>query len=163
MLRIWRFVALLLAALGLIMGGAHVLELPPKMQYDPALYATVNSSLYRLYGSIGAVLQLGSVIAAAVLTFLVRGRASFRWTLLGTIGLLLSLVLWSVLVAPVNAEWLEVIETAPASVAAVYERLRPRWEYGHVVAFVAWLMGFSFLLISVVGETPANRYGRSAV
>ena len=34
MLRTWRFVTLLLAALGLILGGAHVLELPPKMAYE---------------------------------------------------------------------------------------------------------------------------------
>jgi hypothetical protein len=34
MLRVWRFNTLLLAALGLVMGGTHVLELLPKMQYD---------------------------------------------------------------------------------------------------------------------------------
>jgi hypothetical protein len=123
----------------------------------------VNSTLYRLFGSVGAVVQLGSVIVAAVLPFLVRGHASFRLTLLGTVGLLLSLVLWFALVAPVNAEWLQVMESDPASVPVVYERLRPRWEYGHVAAFVAWLTGFSMLLLSVIKETPANRRDGGAV
>lgn len=157
MLRICRFITILLAALGLIMGGAHVLELPPKMQYEPELYAAVNSTLYRLFGAIGGPLQVGAVIAAMVLTFMVRGRPSIGWTLTGTLGLLISLVLWLALVAPVNAAWMRALETAPASVAAVYQELRPQWEYGHVGAFIAWLIGFILLLVSVVRETPTNR------
>lgn len=54
MLRSWRFVTLLLAAVGLAPGTAHVLEFPPKMAYDPELDATVTSTLYQLYGSVGA-------------------------------------------------------------------------------------------------------------
>lgn len=163
MLRIWRFTTLLLAAIGMIMGGAHVLELPPRMQYDPELYATVTRTLYFYFGLIGSVIQVGTILAAAVLSFLVRGRPTFRLTLLGTLGLVLSLALWFMFVAPVNAEWLRVIESDPTSVPAAYERLRPRWEYGHVAAFSAWFLGFCLLLLSVVKETPADRNRRSAV
>jgi hypothetical protein len=28
----------------------------------------------------------------------------------------------------------------------LYAQLRPRWEYGHVAAFVAWFAGYCFLL-----------------
>lgn len=157
MLRTWRFVTLLLAALGLTFGAAHTLELPPKMQYDAEMYTAVTSTLYQLFGSVGAVIQTGAVLAAVVLTFLVRGHPAFRLTLLGALGLVLSLVLWGALVAPVNAEWLQVMESAPGSVAEAYLRLRPQWEYGHVAAFVAWLIGFSLLVLSVLGETPAQR------
>jgi hypothetical protein len=156
-LRTWRFIVLLFAALGLIPGGAHVLELVPKMSYEAELYAAVTSTLYRLFGSVGAFLQVGSIVSAAVLSFLVRGRPSFRSTLLGTLGLVLSLVLWVTLVAPVNAEWLQVTQSALESVPAAYERLRPRWEYGHVAAFAAWFIGFSLLLLSVIRDTPAHR------
>ncbi|MCF8061166.1 MAG: hypothetical protein K9M82_01500 [Deltaproteobacteria bacterium] len=48
MLRIWRFITLLLAALGLTLGAAHVLELPPRMQYDAEMYAADT------FGGIGA-------------------------------------------------------------------------------------------------------------
>lgn len=157
MLRTCRFVTLLLAALGLTLGAAHVLELPPKMQYDAEMYAAVTSTLYPLFGSVGAVIQMGAVLAAVVLTFLVRGRPAFLLTLLGALGLVLSLVLWGVLVAPVNAEWLRVIESAPESVPEAYLRLRPRWEYGHVAAFAAWLIGFGLLVLSVLKETSAER------
>jgi hypothetical protein len=50
---------------------------------------------------------------------LVIGRSLFRLTLFGTLGLVLSLALWFALVAPVNAEWLQVIESAPQSVPFV--------------------------------------------
>jgi hypothetical protein len=47
-LRAWRFITLLLAALALTMESAHVLELPQKMQYDAQMYSAVNTTLYRM-------------------------------------------------------------------------------------------------------------------
>ena len=155
MLRATRFATLLLAALGLVLGGAHVLELPPKMAYDAELYTRVTSTLYRLFGSIGAAIQVGALLSAAGLTFLVRGRPSFRPTLVGTLALLLSLVLWAALVAPVNAEWGRVLEQSPAAAPDAYLRLRSRWEYGHVAAFAAWLTGYVLLLRAALARTPS--------
>jgi hypothetical protein len=48
-----RFPMLVLVALGLAPGGAHVLELPVKMRYSPELYAAVTGTLYALFGSLG--------------------------------------------------------------------------------------------------------------
>ena len=43
------------------------------------------------------------------------------------------------LVQPVNAEWGQLLQSAPAaSVVESYARLRGRWEWGHLAAFVAW-------------------------
>lgn len=155
-----RFATLVLAALGLVLGGAHALELPVKLSYDAELYTRVTSTLYRLFGSIGAVIQIGALLSAAVLSFLVRGLASFRATLLGTLSLLSSLALWGVLVAPVNAEWARVLAEAPSDAPEVFLRLRSRWEYGHVAAFAAWLLGYALLLVSVLRD--ASRAYRHA-
>lgn len=157
MLRIWHFFTLLLVALGLVMGGAHVLELPVKMHYDAQMYAAVTSTLYKFYGLVGGPIQVVSALAAAVLAFLVRGRASFRLTLSGMLCLICSLALWFALVEPVNATWLHVINTAPESVPVMYERLRPRWEYGHLAAFVFWFCGFVLLLLSALKGLPESR------
>jgi hypothetical protein len=89
------------------------------MQYDAEMYAAVTSTLYRLFGLAGGPLQVASVFAALILSYLVIGRSLFRLTLFGTLGLVLSLALWFALVAPVNAEWLQVIESAPQSVPFV--------------------------------------------
>jgi hypothetical protein len=149
----WRFITLILVALGLTMGAAHLLELPPKMQYDAEMYAAVTSTLYRLFGSVGAFIQVVSILAAAILTFLVRFRPAFRLTLFATLCLIFSLILWFILVAPVNAEWLQVIESTPELIPKAYLQLRERWEYGHVAAFIAWFCGFCLLVLSVLIET----------
>jgi hypothetical protein len=156
-LQIWRFVTVMLAALGMTMGAAHVLELPVKMGYDAQLYSAVNTTLYRLFGSVGAVLTLGSILAGVVLTYLVRGRPSFGLTLAGTLFLALSFGLWLALVAPVNAEVASALRAAPDTVASVWMRLRERWEYGHVTAFAAWLTGVCLLVLSLLREIPTER------
>lgn len=127
------------------------------MAYDAEIYTAVTSTLYRLFGLVGGPIQVGALLAAIVLTFLVRRRPAFRPTLIGTLGLALSLGLWAALVAPVNAEWAEALRAGPASAPAAYLELRPRWEYGHVAAFAAWFAGFSILLYSVVRDVPADR------
>ena len=81
LLRSWRFLTLLLAALALTMTSAHVLELPQKMGYDAQLYAAVNTTMYRYFALIGGVYTIGSLVAAGVLALLVRHHGdAFRWT-----------------------------------------------------------------------------------
>jgi hypothetical protein len=77
--------------------------------------------------------------------------------LVGTLALALSLALWAGLVAPVNSEWADALRAGPASASVAYVELRSRWEYGHMVAFAAWLAGFSALVYSVVREIPGDR------
>ena len=164
LLRTLRFITLMLAALGMAMGVAHVLELAPKMRYDAQTYTKVNSTLYLFYGIIGGFIQVFSILAAAILSFVVRGRPEFRLTLFGTLCLVLSLGLWFVLVQPVNTEWAQDLRTAPeAAVLESYMRLRARWEYGHVAAFIAWVGGLSLLVLSVLVDTPAHRPSNRAV
>jgi hypothetical protein len=157
-LRAWRFITLLLAALSLTMESAHVLELPQKMQYSPEMYAAVNTSLYLYFALAGAVYQTGSIVAAAVLAFLVRRhRPSFGWTLAGALSLALAFTLWLAVVAPVNSEVAEVLALSPGSAPEVWMRLRNRWEYGHAAGFAIQLIGFGALLLSVLVETPPER------
>lgn len=161
-LRAWRFVTLLLAALSLTMESAHVLELPQKLRYDATMYAAVNTTLYRWFALVGAVYQLGSILLAAVLAFLMRGRgASFRWTLAGALLLAAAFGVWLAVVAPVNAIVAEAVRAAPESVPQVWMRLQARWEYGHTAGFVVQLVGFGALLAGVLCETPATASPRA--
>jgi hypothetical protein len=160
-LRTWRFLTLILAALGMTLGAAHVLELPPKMQYGAELYMAVTSTLYRLFGTVGAAIQVSAILTASVLTFLVHGRRAFRWTLCGTLCLVFSLGLWFALVQPVNTAWLQVLQSTPESAAEVYLQRREQWEYGHVAAFIAWFVGVGLLVLSVIIETPTDRVPES--
>jgi hypothetical protein len=155
-----RYPMLLLAALGLAPGAAHVLELPVKMQYSPELYTAVTSTLYAFFGSVGSTIQVAAVVFAGWRAWLVRHTPTFRLALLGFLFLALSLMLWGALVAPVNSEWADALNAAPQSAATVYAKLRPRWEYGHVAAFAAWLAGYCVLQLSVFRESSRAAWPR---
>jgi hypothetical protein len=157
LLRGWRFVALLLAALALTMTSAHVLELPQKMRYDAALYTAVNTTLYRQFAVVGAFYTVGAIVAAGVLTILTRGRGpAFGWSLVGALCLLAAFASWLWLVQPVNREVAAALRSGPESVPGLWMRLRPRWEYGHATGFVIQLAGFCALLASVLVDTPRS-------
>lgn len=162
-LKAWRFVALLLAALSLTMESAHVLELPQKMQYDAQMYAAVNGTLYRYFAIVGGLYQLGSIVAAGVLAWLVRRRRpAFGWTLAGALLLGLAFAVWLAAVAPVNGQIAEAMLVAPDSVPALWTQLRARWEYGHAAGFIVQVIAFACLLISMLVETPRDVPSRRA-
>jgi hypothetical protein len=156
-LKIWRCITIVLAALALTMESAHVLELPQKIQYDAQMYAAVNTTLYRYFAIVGGVYQVGSIMIAAVLTFLVRKRwPPCGWTLAGACCLLLAFGIWLAVVAPVNSQVAVALRSAPESIPAVWMRLRNRWEYGHVAGFIVQLVGLCALVLSVLVETPQS-------
>jgi len=144
--RIWCLSTLLLAALGLVMGGAHLLELPVRAQYDPEFYMRVTSTLYRFYGFVGGPLQVVALLLSIGLAWLTHGRPAFHSTLAGTIFLAVSLLLWFLLVQPVNAAWSAALRAGHSEAVRAYAALRGRWELGHLAAFAAWLVGFTLLL-----------------
>jgi hypothetical protein len=58
---------LMLASIGMTFAAAHTLELVPKMNYAPELYAEVTSTLYRYYGTIGGPIQVSAILASVIL------------------------------------------------------------------------------------------------
>src|SRR5690606_10056562 len=125
-------------------------------------YATVTSTLYRMFAPAGAILQIGTIVASVVLAFLLRRHAAFRMALCAAAAFIVSLVLWAAIVAPVNAAWLHALQSVPGSVPDAYARLRRRWAYGHVAACGAWLIGYVALLSAALDqrwETTSTRSG----
>ena len=157
LLRVIRFFTLMLASLGMAFGAAHTLELVPKMNYAPELYAEVTSTLYKYYGTVGGPIQVSAVLASVTLAFVTRRSRVFWLTVAGMFCLIVSLGLWFMLVQPVNLEWGNVLQTGPRSaVVESYLKLRKRWEYGHVAAFIVWFCGVALLTLSVVADTPKD-------
>ncbi|MGE3773626.1 MAG: hypothetical protein AB7I32_11920 [Gammaproteobacteria bacterium] len=149
-LRLHFALALSLTALGLAPGVAHVLELPVKLAYPPDLYTTVTSTLYAWFGIVGGAVQVAAAISVVALAVRTRGQPVARMLAAAAGALVASLLLWGLVVAPVNAAWAEVLGS-PAAIDA-YLRLRPRWEYGHVAAVIAWATGWIGLVAAVVRE-----------
>ncbi len=153
--------ALTLTALGLAPGAAHLMELPVKLGYPAAFYAEVTSTLYAWYGVAGGSVQVAAAIAVVVLAMRLRRAPEFGLAMAAAVSLLVSLALWGFVVSPVNAAWAELSRVDPVAWAAGYERLRARWEFGHVAAFIAWLTGwFGLLALSLRRPGSPPRDGR---
>lgn len=150
------FITLLLAALAIGAPLAHVLEMPVRRTYDPALYVTVTHTLYRYFGIVGAMIEVCAVVAAVIWAARVgRSRTSppsaRRWAIAGAACLVLAHALFWLLVNPVNeafATW------TPAAVPADWTRLRDQWEFTHAARGGLFLLGFSALLASVLAIRP---------
>ena len=152
-IRTWRFITLLLAALTMGMGFCHTLESPVKLQYDYPLYMAVQHSLYWMFAAVGAVIEVGAILAAGVLSFLVRERRpAFGWTVAGTVLMATALAAWFALVAPMNTQMAQWTTGAPSP---DWTQVRAQWEYGHIVHFALQLLGLSLLILSVLLETPS--------
>jgi hypothetical protein len=156
-LKITRFVAIILAALTLGMGFCHLMELPARMGWDQYLWvgSTVQGGLYSLFGSVGAVIDVATIIALALLAYFVRehARPGFRPALAAALLFALALVLWWVLVYPVNVELAKWVN---GPVPADWTDYRARWEWGHAVISVLELAGFAALIASLLADTPRS-------
>jgi hypothetical protein len=147
-------VGLTLTALGLAPGAAHVMELPVKLGYSAALYREVTSTLYAWYGIAGGAVQVAAALAVVALAVRVRRTPMAGTAAASAAALVISLALWGALVAPVNASWAEIPRADPAALAAAYEHLRLRWEFGHVSAFIAWFAGWLGLVAVATRQLP---------
>jgi hypothetical protein len=150
-LKVCSVAALVLSALSLGPSFAHVLEAPPRlMVWSPELWrdATVFNGQFRLFALVGAPIDLGAILVAAILAGLLRKeRKPFRWALAGAILLALGLVVWFGWVAPANsvlATWV------PGPISDDFNAVRHRWETGHMAVAALKLIGFIAIALSVV-------------
>jgi hypothetical protein len=155
-LKALRFVVLVLSTLTVGMKFAHVLELTPKLALPPETYITVQTQLYQLFGSIGPIIDIAMVLGAIILAFHVYPRKAFPYTVIGVVAMLLSLGIWALFVLPANMplnDW-----QASGVMPADWMRWRDQWQYGQLASFVCDLIGYGFILFSVVRETPSQKF-----
>ena len=92
------------------------------------------------------------LIALALLAYFVRehARPGFRLALAAALLFALALILWWVLVYPVNVELAKWVNGPVPSDWTAY---RARWEWGHAVISLLELAGFAALVLSVLADT----------
>jgi hypothetical protein len=149
-----RFVAIMLAALTSGVGFCHLMQLPSRMGWDQYLWvgSTVQGGLYAMFGSVGEVVDVLTVIVLGLLAYFVREhrRPGFLLAFAASLLFAFALVLWWVLVYPVNVELAKWVNGPVPSDWTLY---RSRWEWGHAVISVVELFGFAALIASVLADT----------
>jgi hypothetical protein len=147
-----QFLAMVLTALALVPGGAHLFALPNKIHLSETGYF-ITQGIYRGWSLFGIVL-IGAVLANLTLAVVIRNqRRPFIFTLINLLCLLAALAIFFAFTFPANQatnNWTQV----PAN----WEQLRWQWELSHGINAVITFVGFCSLTISVllVRELPAR-------
>jgi len=120
-----QFLAVVLTAIALIPGGAHLLALPAKMAMPEEPYF-VAQQIYRGWAWLGVVI-FAAIFANFISAFLARDQRRQFWLSLAA-GLLIAatLAIFFAWIYPANqatGNW--------TSVPDGWERLRTQWEYAH--------------------------------
>ncbi len=160
--RALRLLTIMLTALSMGVALCHLLEMPAKLTYDPALWLTLLHTLYPpAFGTIGGAAEVGAVVATIVLAVVVRRRRpAFDWTLAGALCLLAAHAAFWIWVAPVNATMGAAPPHAPP---ANWMALRDQWEYTHAARAILQVIALGAFVVSILVETPtqvSSRPGR---
>jgi hypothetical protein len=115
----------------------------------------VQGGLYATFGSVGALIFVATVIALGLNAYFVRehGRPGFVLALAAALLFALVLVLWWVLVYPVNVELAKWVN---GPMPAYWTEYRARWEWGHAVISLVELAAFAALIGAMLADTPRN-------
>jgi len=143
-LLVFRFLALLFAALALAPALAHVFQLPNKMGLSRAEYETVQK-LYEGWAWLGVIVA-AALITTAVLAILVRSRPNeLGWVVAALICIAGTQLVFWVWTFPVNQQtsnWTLLPENWVA--------LRVQWEYSHAASAVLNFMALVALICSTL-------------
>jgi amino acid transporter len=144
-LKVVYFISILLTAVTMAAGFAHLLELPNKMGLSREEYLIVQQ-IYRGWALLG-IAVIGALLSTLLLTGMLRAsQRVFYLTLTATLCIALSLVVFFLFTYPANQQtlnWTMLPEN--------WQELRRQWEYSHAVgaglSFIALMMLVLGLLI----------------
>jgi hypothetical protein len=153
--RLWFLLTVLLSALLLGTTFAHVLEMPAKLHYNGIEWMRLQDTLYVAFAKIGGAVEIGAIVAAGVLAFMLReNRAALMLSLFG--GLCLAVAFFGIWIFITNVANAEVAKWTPQSIPTDWSQWRRRWDYSHAVRFVLQLVALG-ALISALLVTNAPR------
>jgi hypothetical protein len=141
-LKVVQFLALALTALALVPSGAHLFELPNKINLAAEQYFIVQN-IYRGWSLFGAVL-IGALIANLALALFLRGRGMpFVLALFAFLCIGLTLVvffIWTYAANQATNNWTMIPDN--------WEQLRREWEYSHAANAVVTFAAFCAVALS---------------
>jgi quinol-cytochrome oxidoreductase complex cytochrome b subunit len=144
MLDVLRVLAVVLVAIAMSAGFAHLLALPNKIGLRADEYLTVQQ-IYRGWARLGAVI-LAAIVTLTVLGILVRREpAALAWTIAALAFVVLTLAVFFTFTEPANRateNWTRLPEN--------WDTLRRRWEYSHAVSAILYLAALVSLTLSLL-------------
>jgi hypothetical protein len=143
-LNVLRFASVMLTAVAMAAGFAHLLELPNKIRLSREDYLRVQQ-IYRGWALLGIVVT-GALVCTVVLALQVRHRpAEFYLTIAAASCIALSLVVFFLFTFPANqqtANWTVLPDN--------WQELRQHWEYSHAVGAGLYFLALTLLTRSLL-------------
>jgi hypothetical protein len=143
-LRVIQFLAILLTALALIPDGAHLFELPNKIDLPRDAYLAVRGN-YAGWAWFGIVDLAALVLNVLLAVRLRRQRPAFHFAMIAALcfAVFFAIVFtWTFPANQATANW----TTMPAE----WSRSRREWEYSHVVNAVVMLVALCSSTLAVI-------------
>jgi hypothetical protein len=145
--RIVHFLAIVLTALILAPGGAHLFAMSAKVRMDQSAYFTVQQ-IYAGWALFAAPI-FAVVVLDGVLAWMVRGEPLRFWlTAAAGAAIVLSLVLFFVLVFPGNQATQNWTQPIPE-----WSAYRGRWEIGHAINAVITFASLCLLTAAALSRS----------
>lgn len=146
-LRTVQFLAIVLIALALVPGGAHLLALPNKIGLPQEQYFTVQA-IYLGWALPAGIVLIGALAASLVLAIMLRGQGARFWLTLAAfllIGATLAVFfIWTYPTNQATRNWMVV----PVN----WHALRAQWEYSHAANAVLIFIALCAVTLSTLIE-----------
>jgi hypothetical protein len=150
--------ALVFVALTLGLAFAHVLEIAGKLRLGPHDWLRVQQNLYVAFGPIGGTCEVLAVLFSWLTVLGTRGeRSVHRLAWIAAAAASAGLIELALVVAPMNtvlSAW------TPESIPDHWTRVRNRWELGHAVQAVLYVVAFLALTVALRRSGPADPTAR---
>jgi hypothetical protein len=148
--RVLQFFAIVLTALALVPGGAHLFELPNKIGLSPEHYYVVQS-IYRGWALFGAVITAAIIVNLAT-ALMLWGRGKPFWPSVAA-----GLILAGTLI--IFFEWTYPANQATDNWTALppdWEALRRQWEWSHAANAVLTFIALCCATVSAMKVTERS-------
>lgn len=139
-----QFLAVVLTALALVPGGAHLLAMPNKLALDETAYFSAQA-IYGGWALLGVVLVAAIAADFALAVGARRQRAAFWPALIGALCLTTTLVVFFLWTYPANeatSNW--------TAVPDHWEIVRLQWEYSHAGNALLTFIALCLVTLSVL-------------
>lgn len=153
-LKIARCIALFLASIGFGLTLAHVLEAPGERALSSGAWLAVQHNYYGGFAIVGAIAEIGGLIATLVILYLARNRQALAmWTLIAALGPVAMLIFYFIGNAPLNAR---IASWTTATLPAGWQQTRDAWSGWHTASAVAACIWLVILLVTSLRDTGAK-------
>jgi hypothetical protein len=152
-LKVARFVGLLLGALNLGLAWAHLVEMGPKRAMSGPEWLTTQQA-YRDFGKVAGLTVPASLLSTLTTLALVRGHpTTARLTVLGATCTAATVALWARFNEPVNRE---IVTWWADALPADWQQRRDQWEFAHAASAVLHGVSMAALLVAALRDAPGG-------